>query len=131
MTPNELLQAHLSMINGPAVEDLRTIYADDVVAEFPYAPEGHTRRLEGPEAVAGFVLRIKNFAEAFTMHQPTIHETPDGFVAEYRGESTFKDTGNRYVQDYVVVVKVRDGKIALWREHYDPIRVLRAMGEFE
>jgi ketosteroid isomerase-like protein len=131
MTSAELLAAHLSLVGKQVTPDDLKIYSDDFVAEFPYAPEDHTRRLEGGEAMGRFLSAIGNFAEAFKLGEPTIHETKDGFVAEYRGESIFKSSGRPYVQDYVVIVKVKDGKIAHWKEHYDPMRVLRAMGEID
>jgi ketosteroid isomerase-like protein len=50
-------------------------------------------------------------------------------LAEYHGSATFKDTGLPYEQDYVLVATVLDGQLASLREHYDSLRVLRAMGE--
>ena len=128
----QLLCSHLSLVGKQATpEQLAAIYTDDFVAEFPYAPEDHTSRLEGPEAIGRFLAAIANFAEAFSMGEPTIHETPSGCIAEYHGESIFKATGRRYAQDYISVVTVRDGKIASIKEYYDPLRVLRAMGEID
>jgi len=128
---SELLQAHLALVGRSATEEELAIYADDVVAEFPYAPEDHTRRLEGPAAIARFLENIGKFAEGFRLGEPTIHETPTGCIAEYHGDAVFKSTGKSYSQDYISVVTVRDGRIASIREYYDPLRVLRAMGEIE
>ena len=107
------------------------IYAPDVVAEFPYAPEGHTSRLEGPEAIVRFLGKIPTFAEGFSLGEPTISPTADGFVAEYHGDATFKESGRPYGQDYIVVFRLQEGRIASIREYYDPLRVLRAMGEID
>lgn len=126
---SELLRAHLSLVGRAATAEELAIYSDDVVAEFPYAPEDHTRRLEGPDAIARFLENIGKFAEGFRLGEATIHETPTGCIAEYHGDAVFKSTGNSYSQDYISVVTVRDGKIASIKEYYDPLRVLRAMGE--
>jgi len=131
MNSAELLAAHLSLAGRPATAQDLEIYAGDVVAEFAYAPEGHTRKLEGPQAIARFLGNIANFAEGFRIGTPTVLDTVDGFVAEYHGDAVFKETGKPYSQDYIVVVKVKDGRIAHIREYYDPMRVLRAMGEIE
>lgn len=128
----ELLRSHLALVGKTASpEELSAIYADDFVAEFPYAPEDHTRRLEGPAAIGRFLAAIGNFAEAFKLGEPTIHETPTGCIAEYHGDSVFKSTGRAYSQDYISVVTVENGKIKSIREYYDPMRVLRAMGEID
>lgn len=128
MSPNDFLKRHLGQASPTPSQDI-SFYADNIVARFPYAPEGHTSRLEGPDAVAGFMRRIPSFAEEFAFGEPTIHETSDGFIAEYHGGSTFKSTGNRYEQDYISIFKIADGKIQSITEYYDPMRVLRAMGE--
>lgn len=128
----DLLRSHLSLVGKSATpEELAAIYADDFVAEFPYAPEDHTRRLEGPEAIGRFLENIGKFAEAFKLGEPTIHETPTGCIAEYHGDSIFKSTGRAYSQDYISVVTVEGDKIKSIREYYDPMRVLRAMGEID
>jgi ketosteroid isomerase-like protein len=117
-TAAELLKSHLSLVGKSATpEELAAIYCDDFVAEFPYAPEDHTRRLDGPAAIGRFLSNIANFAEAFALGEPTIHETPTGCIAEYHGDSVFKATGRAYSQDYISVVTVRDGRIASIREY--------------
>ena len=130
-TSGELLKSHLSLVGKTATDEELSIYTDDFVAEFPYAPEDHTNRLEGRAGIARFMAAIGNFAEAFKLGEPTIHETATGFVAEYHGDSVFKSTGRAYSQDYISVFTVRDGKIAHIKEYYDPMRVLRAMGEID
>lgn len=130
MDSKDLLLKHLAQAS-PNPDLDTSFYAPEVVAEFPYAPEDHTRRLEGAEAVVAFMRRIPTFAEGFSLGEPTIFPTSNGFVAEYHGEATFKSTGRRYAQDYVSFFTVKDGKIVGIREYYDPLRVLRAMGEID
>lgn len=130
MTNFDLLHKHLALFVSkiPASEAV-DVYNEDVTIEFPYAPEGHTRRLEGRDALLAFFGRIPTFARDFNVGEPTIHEIEGGLVAEYKGASTFIDTGLPYAQDYVLFMTVRDGKIASMREYYDGQRVLKALGE--
>src|SRR5262245_10349480 len=130
MEPREILARHLGQA-APDPDPDTSFYSDDIVAEFPYAPDDHTRRLEGAEAVVAFMRRMPSFAEGFSLGEPTIHPIDGGFVAEYHGEATFKSTGKRYKQDYVSLFTVREGKIAGIREYYNPLRVLQAMGEVD
>lgn len=128
MSHPELFARHLENV-GSASPNLE-IYAADIVAEFPYAPEGHTNRLEGTAALGRFLAAIGTFALDYTRTETTFHETPNGVVAEYGATAVFKDTGLRYTQQYIVVAEMADGKITRLREFYNPIRVLEALGEF-
>ena len=130
-TASELLHRHLALVGKAATAEDLSIYAKDVVAEFPYAPEDHTRKLEGPAAIGQFLENMGKFAEKFKLGEPTIYETSTGCIAEYHGDSVFKSTGLSYSQDYISVITVRDGQIVGIREYYDPMRVLRALGEIE
>jgi len=129
MSHTDLLHRHLRNAGLPREEQNGEIYAEDLVVEFPYAPDGHTRKLEGPEAFLAFFSRISSFAEGFSIGSATLVSEGDRFTAEYHGSATFKSTGLPYEQDYVLVAIVKDGKLAHLKEHYDPLRVLRAMGE--
>lgn len=131
MTHAELVETHLDNIGKPRPNQNADVYVGDLIVEFPYAPEGHTRRLDGPEAALGFLSRISSFTTGMRVSRPTVLSQGDAFVAEYHGSGTFTDTGLPYEQDYVLVGTVRDGKLAHLREHYDPLRVLRAMGEID
>ena len=111
---------------------LHSLLNDDFVAEFPFAPVDHTRRLEGAEAISRFFAKIPSFSDGFKIgDEVKIVESGDDLVAEYTGSSVFKDTNLPYAQEYVAVAKIRDGKIVHIREYYDPMRVLRALGEIE
>jgi ketosteroid isomerase-like protein len=129
MSHSDLLLRHLKNAGIPRTEQDGSIYTEDLIVEFPYAPPDHTRLLEGPEAFLAFFARISSFAEGFSIGEPTIVSSGDTFIAQYHGSATFKSTGLPYEQDYVLVANVRNGKLAHLEEHYDPLRVLRAMGE--
>ncbi|HXJ38405.1 MAG TPA: hypothetical protein VNH18_03945 [Bryobacteraceae bacterium] len=50
-----------------------------------------------------------------------------GAVAEVKGEGLIKSTGRMYRQDYVVFLRVVEGKIAFMREYFDPVRAAKAL----
>jgi uncharacterized protein len=130
MAPADLLRKHLDVVSARlSVEETKDVYHDDVTMEFPFSPEGHTKLLNGPEAIVNFFARIPSFADNFQIGEPAVHAIDSGLVAIYPGSSTFKDTGLPYSQEYVLFVTIRDGRIAKLVEYYDGQRVLRAMGE--
>jgi ketosteroid isomerase-like protein len=131
MSNADLFRRHLNNFAKPAEAQDLSVYSDSFVAEFPFAPEGHTRKLEGAAAISRFFAAIPTFSTGFATTEPRIIEAGDQVIAEYEGTSVFNDTNLPYHQQYIAVATFRDGKIDSIREYYDPCRVLRALGEME
>lgn len=129
MTEQELLEQHLANIGKPIEAQNLAIYAEALHVEFPFAPDGHTRSLDGPEAMGKFLAAIATFT---TGHQLTDLETAvfdGGFVIEYEESSVFRGTSRAYKSRIVWTARTASGKITRLREHYNPLRVLEALGE--
>lgn len=133
MRPTKFFSRHLALVGAPHTDaDVTEIYADDATMTLVYAPEGHTRELVGGAAIARFQTRIGEFFTIDARPQPVIREFEGGLVAEYRGEMTSKETERPYHQEYMAVVECApDGRLRRIREHYDPIRVLVAIGDMD
>jgi uncharacterized protein len=107
-------------------------YADDVVIEMPFAPEGGRRRTVGraewlefaTASQAALPVRIDGYREI------AVHETadPEVIVAEYELTGTAIATGRRATAGFVGVLRVRAGKIVLWREYQDVLALSAALG---
>jgi ketosteroid isomerase-like protein len=50
-------------------------------------------------------------------------------VAEVRAEAIIRPTGRGCEQEYVVILRAWNGKIAFLREYFDPVCAARAMGD--
>jgi hypothetical protein len=125
-----LLNAHLQLI-GTDIERWLGLFAEDAVVEFPYARSlGLPERLEGLEAIRRyFVETPKHFRGlVFTNVRPYLTTDPEVALAEVHGSATIAVTGRQYEQDYFMLVKARDGRIALYREYWNPILGLEAFG---
>ncbi|MFI6830209.1 nuclear transport factor 2 family protein [Kribbella sp. NPDC050241] len=111
-----------------AMDDL---LADDVVMEVPFAPGG-PMRWDGREewlafaepARSGFPVRF----DRFTML--ALHETldPEVAVVEYELAGEITATGHRGAARFIGVLRVRDGKIAGWREYQNTAAIQQALG---
>jgi ketosteroid isomerase-like protein len=102
--------------------------ADDVVIEWPFAQ----RRIEGKAAflaMAGPVRKALPF-RIDRCEVRALHETadPEVIVVEYTLGGSMLATGDRGETDLVCVLRVRDGKVVLWREYQDTAAIARAMG---
>jgi hypothetical protein len=124
------LDAHLQLI-GTDIERWLGLFAEDAVVEFPYARSlGLPERLEGLEAIRRyFVETPKHFRGlVFTQVRRYLTDDPEVALAEVHGSATIAVTGRQYEQDYIMVLKARAGRIALYREYWNPLVGLEAFG---
>ena len=105
--------------------------ADDVVIEMPFAPPGRPRRFEGRQQWLAFARAERaalpvRFEECRNV---VIHETadPEVIVVEYELAGTVTTTNHRAAAPFIGVLRVRDGKIAGWREYQDVPAIQRAL----
>lgn len=113
---------------GPEMVDL---FCEDVVFEFPYAPEGLPCRLEGLSALADHLTRLGPMLELreFTLH--AVHPAGETVIFEFSCRGEGAATGLPYDQDYISVVTLREGRIARYRDYWNPLIVLHALGGAE
>ena len=108
------------------------LYAEDLVVEFPFARPGTPRRIEGREAFAAFAepqraalpVRFLGFRDV------VVHDTvdPEVIIAEYELAGTHTRTGHSASARFAAVIRVRDGKVVLWREYQDTRAIEDALG---
>ncbi len=116
---------------GKAMDQLNLqIYATNIQVEFPFAPEGHTKHLDGRESMARFLNAIGEFTEAHRIESMSITQTEAGFLLQYTEFSIFKSTRNEYSSDILWVAKVENGLITHLSEYYNPISVLTALNDY-
>ncbi|TDD43248.1 phzA/B-like protein [Nonomuraea terrae] len=96
----------------------------------PFAPPGAPRRIAGREEVAAFTAAGRSalpvrFDEFRTV---AVHQTadPDVIVAEYELTGTTA-TGHRASAAFALVIRVRDGRVAHWREYQDTAAITRTL----
>lgn len=102
--------------------------ANDGVREFPYAPEGSTRRIEGKAEIADY---LKPYPEMLDLHRiGRIVWRHDGnaAVAEFEVEGAALPTGKPYNQRYISVIEHRDGLITRYVDYWNPQIVADALG---
>ncbi|MDN5855592.1 MAG: nuclear transport factor 2 family protein, partial [Actinomycetia bacterium] len=114
---------------------LESLLADDGVVEAPFAPPGAPRRFEGRDAfVASGVPRrevLDGHIRFTAVRDVVVHETTDPEVAvvEYEVEAVRVADGLRAAAPFAVVVRVRAGRVVLWREYQDPAAMALATAE--
>ncbi|MER6694599.1 nuclear transport factor 2 family protein [Streptomyces minutiscleroticus] len=127
LRPDDLFRHGLRLLLDKNMSAWVDLWADDGVFEFPFAPEGWPRRLDGKEAVAAYMRNYPDHIDLHDFPDLTIHRTtdPDTVVVEMRGVGRLVRSGEPFDMTYVAVVTVRDGLIRHYRDYWNPLLVLR------
>lgn len=124
---SDLLRSALGHALTPA-ETFLDMFTDDILFEFPYAPDGLPTRLVGHKALSGHLAKISPLLDFGLLHLDAVHPSGETVVFEFHCRGRGKNTGLPYDQTYISVVTLRDGKIARYRDYWNPMIVLSALG---
>ena len=116
---------HPRMAAGQEMTDL---FTKDVVFEFPFAPEGLPRRLDGIAALADHLTRLEPMLKLREFTLRAVHPSDDTVIIEFSCDGSGIATGLPYDQDYISVVTLRDGRISHYRDYWNPLVALSALG---
>ncbi|PWI46009.1 nuclear transport factor 2 family protein [Streptomyces sp. ICBB 8177] len=113
----------------PAWVDL---WDENGIFEFPFAPEGWPKRLEGKAAVAGYMRDYPDHIDLHDFPYVEIHQTtaPETIVVEMRGVGRLVDTDSPFDMAYIAVVTVKNGLIAHYRDYWNPLAVQNPAAHF-
>ena len=124
---SDLLCAALGERLHPA-DSLLGMFAEDVIFEFPYAPDGLPKRLDGRAALSAHLERIGPLLSFGTMELGDVHAAGETVIFEFACAGAGTKTGEPYNQSYISVVTLRDGRIARYRDYWNPLVVVQALG---
>jgi uncharacterized protein len=123
---SDLLRAALGERLAPA-DSLLDMFTDDVLFEFPYAPDG----LKGTCALAAHLEKLGPLLTFKPMHLGNVHAVGETVIFEFSCTGQGVKTGAPYDQAYISVVTLREGRIARYRDYWNPLVVLTALGGTE
>ncbi|MFD4264106.1 nuclear transport factor 2 family protein [Streptomyces sp. NPDC058534] len=132
-TPAPDLYRHsLRLMMDKDIDAWVALWADDAVMEFPFAPEGWPRRLEGREAVAAYMRHYPDHIDLHDFPELRIHETtdPTTVVVEMRAVGRLVRTGAPYDMTYIAVVTVEDGRFTSYRDYWNPLVLQQPGADF-
>ncbi|WP_029117674.1 nuclear transport factor 2 family protein [Mycobacterium sp. URHB0044] len=125
-TPGEVFTQAMAAVSAGDLQGWMALCRDDIVIEFPFAPPGRPRRLEGKAAVEQYMRTVPAQIEFEEVANLEVHQTvdPQTAVIEMTAKGRVKATGAPYEMSYVVVLKTIDGQMALYRDYWNPLVVL-------
>lgn len=128
-TAVQLLRNSLDTFLAKDMKGWSELCAADVVAEFPFAPEGTPARFEGREALYEYLRNYPSFIDVKSIPTLKIYGTTDENVAiaEWSASGVVLGNGNAYEMSYATFVTFRNGLIAHYREYWNPQAFQKAM----
>jgi ketosteroid isomerase-like protein len=126
----DLLQRSLDTFLAKDMKGWTELCADDVVAEFPFAPEGSPARIEGRGALYEYLRGYPDLIDVREIPTVRIYSTDDEnvAVADWSVSGRVLSNGNPYEMRYATFATFRDGLIVNYREYWNPQAFLKALG---
>lgn len=108
--------------NIPAWVDL---WDADGVLEFPFAPDGWPKRLDGRTAIGDYMRGYPDHIDVHDFTDVRIHRTTaaETIVVEMRGVGRLVESDEPFDMSYIAVVTVKDGLITHYRDYWNPLAV--------
>jgi len=116
-------QSALEALRAGDTDGWIEIYAADAVHEFPFAPEGGLRRLEGREAIAAYMRQIPSRMRFGTLEDVRVREVGDELIIEATGHHRRVSDDAPRVLSYVWFITRRDGKVTHFRDYMNPLQL--------
>jgi ketosteroid isomerase-like protein len=125
----ELLHQSLDTFLAKDMKAWSLLCADDIIAEFPFAPEGSPTRLQGREALYRYLHNHLSVIDVHSIPHLRIYATddPNVAIAEWSSSGDVLTNGNAHEMSYATFVTCRDGLIVSYREYCNPIASMQAM----
>lgn len=136
--PHEVAEFVCQAVNGWTEDPTRMqqYFTANGGWEFPFAPEDFGlffKEVKGQDAMTRYFSSLTPYMEKLDVGPAKnwgAHKTdvPGQYLFTYTGTAIIKETGKGYFQNYISVVTLREGKIANYREYWDPYVALLDFG---
>ncbi|GAA3514191.1 nuclear transport factor 2 family protein, partial [Actinocatenispora rupis] len=130
--PHEVLARFRRAAIHRSTDDLRLLYADDAVHEFPFTRPGLPSRLTGRDTIVEWIaagwrtlpLRYEQYRTV------AVHDTTDPRTVVVEQEAVGRNTvtGREFALPNLVVLTARDGRIARFRDYVNVLAAAEAIG---
>ncbi|MFD3652155.1 nuclear transport factor 2 family protein [Streptomyces sp. NPDC058620] len=123
--PADLLRHGLRLLQAKDVDGWVNLWDEDAILEFPFAPGGRPKRLEGRVAVAAYMSDYPDHIDLHDFPHAEIMQTlvPDAVVVEMHGVGRLADTDRHFGMSSIAVVADTNGLITRYRDYWNPLAV--------
>lgn len=122
-SPADLFRESLRLLLDKDIDGWVALWHDEGVMEFPFAPDGWPKRLEGKAAVHDYIRDYPAHIDLHAFPDLAIHRTEDPatVVVEMRAVGRLVASGAPYDMTYIAVVTVADGRFTRYRDYWNPL----------
>jgi ketosteroid isomerase-like protein len=130
MQPRDLVEHALDLLLKHDMAGFAGLWAEDGIAEFPFAGPGYPARLDGRDAVREYLRDYSNLLDVREITAKTVHETTDPAVviAEFTVAGVAVASQKPYELSYIAVLTVEDGEIRRYRDYWSPLAAAEVLG---
>lgn len=127
----KVVKDFFALLEAKNIEAWIELWADDGVQEMPYSPPSFPTRIEGKSAIHRHYRGLPDAYNRMTFPNLKIYPMldPNWLLAEYRGEISIAATGRAYNNHYCALFHLRDGRIMLFKEYFNPVILSEAFGD--
>lgn len=106
------------------------LWSDDGILEFPFAPPGRQRRYVGKQAILAYMSATPGKIAIDSLDHIRLFpaQDPNIAVAELTIRGHAVPTGLPYNQSYVLFFEVKSGLLHHYREYWNPVVSMDALG---
>ena len=117
----------IDFLDALAVSDADAIakmWTDDAVLEFPFAPPEFPSKIKGQPDIEQYFRDALGAVNpiAYPNRVVTPFADPLSCLIEFDSQLTVGDDPKIFENSYITIVRVRNGKIAYFKEHYDSVK---------
>jgi ketosteroid isomerase-like protein len=126
----QIVQRYLFLFSQQRWEEWIELWADDGVLEFPFAPAGRRGRYVGKTDILAYMKPLAGRMAGIELDYFRVHPMLDPATSclEMGVKGRIQGTGAPYHQKYISIVATKGGKVALYREYWNPIVSMDANG---
>jgi ketosteroid isomerase-like protein len=129
----KLMGDYQTLIGQRRLDEWIELWAEDGVLEFPYAPPGRRRAYKGKADIVAYMKhatgRVASDAVEHMRVSPMLD--PGMAVVELSIRGHTVANGEPYNQSFVIFFEVQDGKLHRYREYWNPLITIDAIGDRE
>jgi hypothetical protein len=131
MTPAQVLERRRELLLKNDLDGFVGLFAPDGAIELPFADANLPARLDGQQAIREFSMRAAasplriDDLDAVAVHQTS---DPEVVIVELVARGTVTTTGRTFATRSIQVFRIRDGKILLFRDYFNPDGLVELLG---
>lgn len=103
-----------------------SLYHQDAVHEFPFAPPGTIQRLAGIDAISDYMKQLPEYIRFGEFSGLQAHDAGNTLIVEATGHHHRLADGQPFDLSYIWVIHHHEGKVTLLRDYMNPLQLSSA-----